>query len=234
MATSYSGSIDWNEIYRTHYSISTIHEKVEGFLRRSVDILFCGFGEVAARLSGRHSVHFVEYSRSIVEDAKREFPEIHRISHADAIDVVAADPASAVLVLCRISAYWHSPDCLSRFFENVSCRRREVVAVDFFDAGRLEGGTALGSPIYSDVRPGPSIGGSGSATAIQPSLVLAQVQGSYQVHDTTASYSETRALYDSAYARALATKYLADYDISVELPVIASDPGFTIVARRKD
>ena len=228
---SYSGEIDWNAIYRTFYQIDQIEERIESLLTGSSDIVFCGFGELAHRLSTRHTVHFVEYSEAVAKAANNEFPSIRKVSHANILDAIKSQPAPVVLVVCRISAYWQSPNCLERFLLGVRASSRDLVAIDFFDAEKLEGGESLGNLSFSDIRTasGPLEDRVGQYE--RPSVLLADVRGSYRMADKVDAFSETRAYYQRGEVLKFAENLLPEYGVSIEDPIIDSDPGFTLMIR---
>lgn len=231
--SSYSGQINWNSVYRAYYQIDQIVDRIEHLLPSSSELVFCGFGEVACRLSKRHSVHFIEFSEVVAEAARREFPTITKISQANILDAVKSDSAPVVLVMCRVSAYWQTTDCLERFLLGVKDSSRDMIAVDFFDADRLEGGQLLGNPIFSNVRILQESKESVACLSKRPSVLLATVSGSYPLETNENSFVETRAYYHLAEVLEFTKILLSGYDVSVEPPIIDTDPSFTLVACRK-
>lgn len=226
-STSYSGDISWNEVYRTHYNLAAMAALVEALTGPPNRIVFSGFGQLAAMLSKSHSVHFVEYSESMVRAAKREFAEIGRISHADILDIVEDEDAPVVLVLCRISAYWQEAWQLSHFLDRVRRHPRDLIAIDFFDAERLEGGGTLGNPDFLSAHSIETRTPKGTLR-----ITLATSTGEYKLVNRSVHYEEQRAYYDSGNVLELARGYLPDYEVEVATPIVEGDPGFTLVARR--
>ena len=230
--TSYSGDIDWNRVYRRYYQLDQIEDRLERLLIVPSDVLFCGFAEIASRLSSRHTVHFMEYSDAVAEAARREFPTIARTSRGNILDAIGLETSPVVMVVCRISAYWQTEDCLQRFFSGIRATSRELVVVDFFDADRLEGGRVLGNIEFSNIRRLASVPGGMACEEQRPTVLLAQVQGSYPLADDVNAFVETRAFYRQQELVDYANKLLPDYDVSVEPPIVEKDPGFTLVIRR--
>ena len=147
---TYSGSIDWNMIYREYYQLDSIECRLREYLSSPCPIAFCGFGEIASRLSTTHSVHFIEYSESVVEAAELEFQNIEKISHLNILDALEFEHSRVIFVVCRVSAYWTSPDSLSRFALGLRQSPRDLVVVDFFDIGKLDSCLLYTSPSPRD------------------------------------------------------------------------------------
>lgn len=243
---AYAGDIDWNAIYRRYYDLDGMHAALEAWLKAPATMVFSGFAELAARLSARHQVHFVEFHESVAASARDHHPVIAKVSRADVIDAVRLDPAPVVLVAGRVSAYWQGGGDLARFLQNVLQRPRELVLVDFFDAADLDGagGPALGCPTYSDVRPVAAesalqAGGS-AAPGDHPALLLARTSGRYSLEGTSIEYCETRAFFSREFVLHAAEAALPDpavnarYDLSIEAPLVHGEAGFTLLVRASE
>lgn len=231
---TYSGSIDWNMIYREYYQLDSIECRLREYLSSPCPIAFCGFGEIASRLSTTHSVHFIEYSESVVEAAELEFQNIEKISHLNILDAIKSERSRVIFVVCRVSAYWTSPNSLSRFVLGLRQLPRDLVVVDFFDVGKLESNETLGNPDYSELKQIPIRENLNTLPAPPIHLNLARVNGTYQLQEEKYPFSETRAYYNPCEVRDFVSNHLYEYDISIEPPIVDLDPGFTLVIRRSD
>ena len=231
---TYSGSIDWNMVYREYYQLDSIERRLRGYLSCPCSVAFCGFGEVASRLSTTHSVHFIEYSESVVQAAELEFPDIKKISHLNILDAIEFERSPVIFVVCRVSAYWTSPNSLSRFVLGLRRSPRDLVVIDFFDVGKLESNEMLGNPEYSELEQITIREDLKSLPASPIYLNLARVNGKYQLKNEIYSFLETRAFYNPCEVRDFVSNRLHEYDVSIEPPIIDLDPGFTLVIRRSD
>ena len=231
---SYSGALDWNAVYRNYYLLENIEHRLYGYISDPCQIAFCGFGEIASRLSKNHSVHFIEYSESVVKAAELEFPNINKITHQDILDAVVTERSPVIFVICRVSAYWTSPDSLSRFVHGLQKSPRELVIVDFFYSGKLESNKTLGNPEYSEIEE-VMLSDNHNFQGTSPiHLQLAKVQGAYELNNNMFPFSETRAFYNPYEVREFISNRLADYKVSIEPPIVKQDPGFTLVIRRSE
>lgn len=169
--TSYIGDIDWLSIYRRYYSIDDIVTRLQPLLPDSTDIVFSGFAEVASRLSHQHRVHLIEYSPSMLTAAQQEFSNIVEASEGNVLDTIHDHATKVALVICRISAYWHSTNCLHQLLNGVKTHNRKVIVVDFFDANRLESNESLGDLTFSDFRKAESYWDQKAGKPCPPSIV---------------------------------------------------------------
>lgn len=228
----YSGSIDWNTIYNEFYPLDRIERRLQGYLHKPRKITFCGFGDIANRLSKRHSVHFIEHSESIASCAEFEFPDIDRISHSDILDAIGGEDAPVVFITCRVSAYWTSPDSLYRFLKGIQKSKKELVLIDFFDATNLQSNRTLGNLTFNNIDQIVFDTNETGQHSTPLHLLLATVKGSYYFNTKTVSFSETRAFYDPFEIREFVASQLDEYDISIKPPIVDMDPGFTLVIRQ--
>ena len=229
---AYSGSIDWNAVYRKYYNLNSVESRLGKYLDSHCQISFSGFGEIANRLANRHYVHFIEFSKSMVESARKEFPGIHKISNANIIDAFRYDETQVLFVVCRISAYWRSYVEIQRFLNGLKLVSKDLVVVDFFDDGKLEGSAALGSLKFSEIYRIQREESSYAGAVDSVNILLAKVQGSYTIDDQTHWYIEDRAFYNPINIRNYFAVHLEGYDVAIESPIVDEDPGFTLVLRR--
>lgn len=229
---TYSGLIDWNAVYRKYYQLDNIENRLLDYLKKPCQLTFSGFGEIASRLSRHCRVHFIEYSDSMVQSARREFPEIDQISNANILDSLKHDKSQVLFIVCRITAYWHRFSDLQRFVDGVNCAQYELVVVDFFDEGKLESGGALGQLEYSDVR--VIRDEEFSRDTLEPmNIRLAKIDGTYSVNKKLFEYSEIRAYYKPSEVSTYFTTRMNEYDVAIESPIVDGDPGFTVVLRKR-
>ena len=231
---TYSGEIDWNMVYREYYQLDSIESRLKGYLSSQCQCIFCGFGEIASRLSTTHSVHFIEYSESVVRAAELEFPNIGKISHLNILDALEFDRSRVIFVVCRVSAYWTSPDSLSRFALGLRQSPRDLVVVDFFDIGKLDSNETLGNPEYSEFEQVILEENLNTLPNLPIHLNLARVDGTYQLKNEKYPFSESRAFYNPSEVRDYFSNHFYEYDVSIEAPIVDMDPGFTLVIRRSD
>ena len=233
MPATYSGSIDWVAVYRQHYSIDTIEARLSSYLEDSSEILFAGFGEVANRLSRDHEIHYVEFSASMVDAARREFTSIGRITHGSILGVAKLCPCEVILITCRISAYWHQDEDLQRLINAVLLNDTRLLIIDFFDVTKLESTPTLGDISFVSIESQHVNEQHGSSyDGCFPTLV--KVAGAYDCSDARYSFEETRAYYSKQGLLDAVGGRLLKYDVSVEAPIVVGDPGFTLVARKKE
>ena len=233
MPSTYSGSIDWVAVYRQHYSIDAIEARLCSYLKDNSQILFAGFGEVANRLSRDHEIHYVEFSASMVDAARREFTSIGKITHGSILDVAKLCPSEVILITCRISAYWHQYEDLQRLINAVLLNDTRLLIVDFFDVTILESTPTLGDISFVSLEPHSENEQHGSSCDDSfPTLV--KVAGAYDCSDARYSFEETRAYYPKQGLLDAVGARLPHYDVSVEPPIVIGDPGFTLVVRRKE
>lgn len=226
---AYDGTIDWNAIYRLHYDMPTIHTRLQALIGASRSVLFAGFAEVAARLSAVQPVHFVEHSEAMVLAAAVQYPCVGRMTRGDIVDVVRTDHSIAVLVTCRVSAYWHEPGRLAAFLQGVARHPRELLVVDFFDAARRASNATLGQPEYSS--PWTAKVRERSVPSRRATVTLARVQGRYTMGETVVRYDDVRAFYRPHQVHDIARDLLPGAQVSIEPPLVEDDAGFTLVAR---
>ena len=231
---TYSGSIDWNRIYREYYQLDRIECRLRGYLSSSCPVAFCGFGEIASRLATTHTIHFIEYSASVVQAAEIEFPGIQKISHLNILDAIESEHWRVIFVVCRVSAYWTNPNSLSRFVHGLRRSPRDLVVVDFFDMEKLESNETLGNPEYSELEQIVIRANSNTLPASDIHLNLARVNGTYQLKNGTYPFSEIRAYYNPGEVKDFVSNCLDQYEVSIEPPIIDLDPGFTLVIRKSN
>jgi len=228
---SYDGDIQWNDIYRQHYSLNEIDQRLRDYVEQPSNIVIAGFAEIANRLAKKHQVHFVEFSESMVEAAKNNFSAIHALTHGDIVKSLADTDEPIVFVICRVSAYWQSLDSLAQFFKNASRVHRQCIVVDFFDANRLESTPVLGDIVFSNVREEGDRSTHVNSTRV-PRILLADVQGRYNTSNGSYHFSETRAFYYADEVADYARKMLPEHSITIESPLVSADPGFTLVVTK--
>lgn len=233
VATTYGGSIDWVEVYRQHYSIDSIEARLASYLVGHPDILFAGFGEVANRLAQNHDVHYVEFSASMIDQARSQFKRIARTTHGDILEEVKHFPSAAVLVTCRISAYWHRDSDLPQFLDQVRLNNAQLIIVDFFDKDKMESTPTLGDICFSK----SSSNGNTTqrdSTSVDALPTLVTVSGAYVCSGSRYTFEETRAYYSKPGVLKAARELLPDHQVCIESPIVDGDPGFTLVVRAKE
>jgi hypothetical protein len=229
---TYSGLIDWNAVYRKYYQLDSIEHRLLNYLQNPCRITFSGFGEIANRLSKLHHVHFIEYSDSMVRSARREFPEIAKISNANIVDVLEYEKTQVLFVVCRITAYWRRINDLQKFIVGVKRAPKEIIVVDFFHKGKIESGGALGNLEFSEIKQIQNTE-KPRETSDSISIQLATVHGSYTTDGKSHAYHEVRAFYDPNEVRYYFAARMDGYGVSVEPPIVDGDPGFTLVLRKR-
>ena len=232
-SNTYLGDIRWNEIYRHFYSIPEIELRLQSYLAGHSRIVFAGFGELADRLAGAHSVKFVEYSESMVMFAKEEFPRIQSIQHKNIVEHLAVADEPVVFIICRISAYWHTREGIVKLFSNIKTSRRTHVVIDFFDSSKLHSTEVLGNIKFERVRKCVEPITVNDTAVEPPDIVLADVEGCYETGDRSYPFTETRAFFNPDDIKRYASRVLPTHVVSIEEPLVSGDPGFTLLATLK-
>lgn len=227
----YAGAIDWNEIYRTYYPLNDIADAIKERLPASPrdPVLFSGFAEVAELLSSHCRMQLVEYSSYMAERARQEYPAIKEVVHADILDHLANSEALFVCIVCRISANWHSRECIDRLLKGISRHPRKQVLIDCFDSAVV----ARKGPVESGVTPHASAWFVEKSRRLDSTLDMALVhwRGRYQLGHSGLDYSADIAAFGRLKLAAHMQAYLPGYEVCVQGPLLPSDPSFLIVVR---
>ena len=219
----YSGSVDWNAIYREGYPLERIARRLARLLPddQGQPVLMAGFAEVAAILSRQHDVRFVEYSQYMVEEARRHWPQLDEVVHGDILDVLAETPASCVAISCRISANWQQGEQLARLVKAILRHPRLRIVIDAFDVERLPLSTRI-------------VSGSGRHQLAWQTLSRHMLEPEWGMHAVHwRGEKPDRPAWVSACEPATLTRCLArqlpGHEVRCLPPLIPLDPGFTLV-----
>ncbi len=237
-SSSYDGTIDWNEVYRQFYDIPAMTDRINAYLSDNSRVLYAGFGEIAERLSLNHDVRFVEYSPAMANAAQREFANLSKITCSNVLDEIASSEEAVILVVCRISAYWHNAENIKSLISAIQESAKDILIVDFFDSERLHSTKTLGDVTFSDIHhkapqqnesePHKHVEGSISDFTVTTAMVSGRYKGIGIDHE----FSETRAFYNGTDMLAYVRSELKNYSVSIDEPIVDDDPGFTLCARR--
>ena len=230
----YSGEIDWERIYRTFHDPVRIAQRVQEELGgTNMPIVFSGFQETASHLADEMPVTFVDYSSSITDNAKKLHLKIHEVHTGDITELVALFPVSCIVIACRISAYWDSPEYFERLAASLLSFPREKVLIDFFDRDLVKPGESLGFEAGGDVGNWNFLDFEESNVG-EPSFFKSKLKISYSLRDHCFSYEGYRSFFMKAVISRWARSNFIDHNVVLGEPLLDHDPSFLLkLIRRK-
>nr|WP_320014785.1 hypothetical protein [uncultured Desulfobacter sp.] len=229
----YSGEIDWERIYKTFHDPSQISNRIQKELGgTNMPIVFSGFIETASHLANEMPVTFVDYSPSITDAARRTHKKLHEIHTGDITELIGILPIPRIVVACRISAYWDSPEYFKRLSTSLLSFHREIVLIDFFDRDLVKLGAKLCFKNKSDI-------GNWEFLYFEeinvgaPSFFKSKLRVSYSLSDYSFNYDGYRSFFTKTAILRWANSMFTDYDVIMEEPLLDQDPSFVLKLVRK-
>lgn len=230
----YSGAIDWNRIYSTFHDPFLVANRVQEELDGSNTlVVFSGFQQTAYHLANQRPVTFVDYSSSITDHAKKQYPQLHEVHTGDITKLAALLPVPNIVIACRISAYWDAPEYFERLADSLLSFPRERVLIDFFDRDLVKPGQSLtfeseggvGDWVFLDFE---------ESNGKEPSICKAKLKVSYSLIDHSFSYEGYRSFFRKDEILCWGQLKLSDYSVTLGEPLLDNDPSFSLkLVRRK-
>lgn len=229
----YSGEIDWERIYRTFHDPFQISNRIKNELGGTkMPVVFSGFSETASHLAHDMPLTFVDYSSSIANNAEKCHQHIHEVRVGDITQLITTLPITHIVIACRVSAYWDSPEYFERITASLLTHPREVVLIDFFDRDLVNTGDSLnfesqgefGSWRYLDIE---------DAGEGEPSISKLKIKVLYTLNDHSFSYEGIRACFRKSTILSWARSKFTDYNVMLGEPLLDNDPSFLLKLIRK-
>ena len=124
----YLGSVNWNCIYRAFHNPFYISRKIKAELKGSSgDILFAGFSDTAIDLSYDRPLTFIDSSPVVTEQLRNKPSPVKDIITSDICSYAASTPATFLLMVCRISAFWNTPEHFEKIVRAITAYPRKLV-----------------------------------------------------------------------------------------------------------
>lgn len=228
----YSGEIDWGRIYNVFHDPSQISNRIQKELgSKNVPIVFSGFLETASHLANKMHVTFVDYAPSIT-DAAKNLAKIHEIHTGDISEQIGILPVPHIVISCRISAYWDSPEYFKCLSTSLLSFPREIVLIDFFDRDLVTPGEKLCFENKSDI-------GSWDFLDFEEidvgalSFFKSKMRVSYSFSDHDFSYEGYRSFFSKTTISRWARSIFTDYEVVIGEPLVDHDPSFLLKLVRK-
>lgn len=229
----YTGEIDWERIYRAFHDPADIAKRIQKELgSTNLPLIFSGFLETASLLANEMPVTFVDSSPSITDTAKKKHINIYEIHTGDITECIGSLPVSHVVIACRISAYWNSPEYFKRLAASLLSFPREVVLIDFFDKDLVNLGDSRGFENKGEIGNWEFIEFEENNLA-NPSFFKARLKVSYSLSDHAFSYDGYRSFFRKAVISNWADSNFSGYDVILGEPLLDQDPGFLLKLIRK-
>lgn len=192
---TYIESVDWDTIYSAFHDPKGIADRISLELENDASpLLFCGFPETGSYLAAERPLMFVDYSPIITTRSRGRYPNIQQIITGEIAEVLKGTPTRNVIISCRLSAFWQSP----QIFEKLSCALlsfpRDQVLIDFFDRDDVH----KGMNINFESKAGTGNWNFKNITGLPPDDSLIQIANmdiSYAVGSTHFSYETQRAFF---------------------------------------
>lgn len=228
MTDYYSGSLDWDTIYRAFHDPASVAENITSLLG-NIDgpVVFCGFPEVAAELSRSFEIVHVDNSPAVIANSKARYPGVARIVLSEISEFLRSSNAKHVVISGRLSAFWKTLDNLRTIADAILAFPRESVLIDFFDESQVFPGQIVnfsspqgrGAWECLDVEP---------STTQEPMITAVTLKIDYSLGATKASFVAKRSYFDSLSLKRWKEKAFSEYETSLLEGLVPNDPSFSI------
>jgi hypothetical protein len=229
----YTGEIDWERIYRVFHDPAEIAKRIQKELgSTNMPVIFSGFLETASLLANEMPVTFVDSSPSITDTARKNHIKIHETHTGDITECIGSLPISRIVIACRVSAYWNSPEYFKRLTASLLSFPREIVLIDFFDKDLVNPGESRGFENKGDIGKWDFIEFEENNMGT-PTFFKSKLNVSYSLSDHTFSYEGYRSFFRKAVILNWADSNFADYNVILGEPLLDQDPSFLLKLIRK-
>ena len=224
----YSGSIDWDQVYSAFHDPRGIADRIDRALGDCASsVLFSGFPEVASCLARERPLRFVDHSPVVCTRTQERYPEIRCVTEGEITKVLANDSAQIVVIACRVSAFWQSPQMFVDLVFGLLSHPRKKVLIDFFDRDAVSEGemVAFGSAAGRGMWQFQAIR---KVLFSVPPIYRASMNVSYEMGTTQLGYRACRAYFRSVEVETWFKERFPEYSTTVSCPLLDGDPSFLI------
>ncbi|NDY71986.1 hypothetical protein DO021_10715 [Desulfobacter hydrogenophilus] len=224
----YLGSVNWNCIYRAFHNPFYISQKIKAELKGSSgDILFAGFSDTAIDLSYDRPLTFIDSSPVVTEQLRNKPSPVKDIITSDICSYAASTPATFLLMVCRISAFWNTPEHFEKIVRAITAYPRKLVLIDFYDSSQALPGLNLnftarrgtGSWYFEEIK---------ESSESYPPFQTVNIKVAYSLPDMNCCYNACRSFFKKSAIKNWAEASLPDYITEIKSSLFESDPSFLL------
>ncbi len=228
-AEIYSGTVDWNLIYRCFHSPEDIATRIQNYFpNHNSEILFAGFPETASLLCEYgYSIKFLEFSPQMAHIAQTAFPNLS-VQTGDILEILKHDKSIDITIVCRISAYWQSIEDLLLLVKSLQQFPRRRILIDFYDRELVSPGKQInfsrnnghGYWKFIDLE---------DDTNSEVTISKAKMEVEYSIGELNFQYPATRSFFRKENLLKFFKGHFFQATLHSAESLLTNDPSFTII-----
>ena len=224
----YSGSVNWDAIYSAFHNPAHVAERIKSeLLGCSGWTLYSGFSQVAVDLSFGQLLKFIDSSPDITARARKTQGNINEIITSDACLYAASTRANNLVIACRVSAFWSTPESFKNLLNAIQSHPRKIVLVDFYDSELIAPGmdftfhaeSGMGKWHIENIK---------ESSDSNPITKIVTMRVSYSLHDVEFCYTTRRCFFDKRDIKDWVSINLPEYKMEFKPSLFECDPSFLL------